>query len=399
MSTAAGPLHEAIAKHRAGDHAAAESGYREHLLQFPGDPSALHFLGLLRSHQGRNSEGIPLMLAALEADSGYVDAWSNLGIAYYEERDLTRAEKCCRKAIELSPNFANAWANLALTLRARDSPEEALHALGRALELNPQMRNAALSYGQVLYRLDRLPQALEFYRNWLANCPDDPIPQHMLAALGGAVCPPRASDAYVRSTFDDFAESFERSLLGLQYQAPQLLYAAVMGSGALARTEALEVLDIGCGTGLCAPLLRPAARRLVGVDLSPKMLSQAAARGLYDQLNCAELTDWLGTCSMTFDLAVATDVLCYFGDLSVVFTRVHKVLAPGGFFGCSLEAAPESTAAQPFVIRPHGRYQHQRAYIERALAQAGFQHVQISQAVLRYERRDAVVGYLAVALA
>ena len=399
MSTAAGPLQDAIAKHRAGDHAAAESGYREHLLQFPGDPSALHFLGLLRSHQGRNSEGIPLMLAALEADSGYVDAWSNLGIAYYEERDLARAEKCCRKAIELSPNFANAWANLALTLRARDSPEEALHALGRALELNPQMRNAALSYGQVLYRLDRLPQALEFYRNWLANCPDDPIPQHMLAALGGAVCPPRASDAYVRSTFDDFAESFERSLQGLQYQAPQLLYAAVMGSGALARKEALEVLDIGCGTGLCAPLLRPAARRLVGVDLSPKMLSQAAARGLYDQLNCAELTDWLGTCSMTFDLAMATDVLCYFGDLSVAFTRVHKVLAPGGCFGCSLEAAPEGASAQPFVIRPHGRYQHQRAYIERALAQAGFQQVQISQAVLRYERRDAVVGYLAVALA
>jgi predicted TPR repeat methyltransferase len=399
MSTGTGLLHEAVAKHRAGDHAAAESGYREHLLQFPGDASALHFLGLLRSHQGRNGEGIPLMLAALEADSGYVDAWSNLGIAYYEEQDLARAEKCCRKAIELSPNFANAWANLALTLRARDSPEEALHALGRALELNPQMRNAALSYGQVLYRLDRLPQALEFYRNWLANSPDDPIPQHMLAALGGAVCPPRASDAYVRSTFDDFAQSFERSLQGLQYQAPQLLYAAVMGSGTLPRTEALEVLDIGCGTGLCAPLLRPAARRLVGVDLSPKMLSQAAARGLYDQLNCAELTEWLGTCNMTFDLAMATDVLCYFGDLSVAFTRVHEVLAPGGCFGCSLEAAPESASAQPFVIRPHGRYQHQRAYIEHALAQAGFQQVQISQAVLRYERRDAVVGYLAVALA
>ena len=399
MSTATGPLHEAIAKHRAGDHAAAESGYRAHLLQFPGDPSALHFLGLLRSHQGRNSEGIPLMLAALEADSEYVDAWSNLGVAYYEERDLARAEKCCRKAIDLSPNFANAWANLALTLRARDAPEEALQALGRALELNPQMRNAALSYGQVLYRLDKLPQALEFYRNWLANSPDDPIPQHMLAALGGAVCPLRASDAYVRSTFDDFAESFERSLQGLQYQAPQLLYDAVMGSGTPPRTEALEVLDIGCGTGLCGPLLRPAARRLVGVDLSPKMLSQAAARGLYDQLNCAELTEWLGTCNARFDLVMATDVLCYFGDLSVAFTRIHKILAPGGCFGCSLEVAPESAAAQPFVLLPHGRYQHQRAYVERALAQAGFQQVQISEAILRYERNDAVIGYLAVALA
>ena len=153
MSAAGEGLREAIARHRAGDHAAAEGAYRAHLRQFPGDPSALHFLGLLRNHQGRNSEGIPLMLAALEADPGYVDAWSNLAIAYYQERDLVRSEKCSRKAIELSPDFANAWVNLALTLRAQDSLQEALIALGRALELNPRQRSTALYYGQLLYRL------------------------------------------------------------------------------------------------------------------------------------------------------------------------------------------------------------------------------------------------------
>src|SRR5579859_2037098 len=205
MNTPGERLREVIGRHRAGDHAGAEGGYREHLRQFPGDASALHFLGLLRNQQGRSNEGIALILAALEADPRYVDAWSNLGIIYYEAGDLERAEKCCRKAIELAPEFANAWANLALTLRARDSLEEALHALGRALELNPRMRSAALSYGQLLYRLDRLPQALEFYRNWLSETPDDPIPQHMLAASGGADCPTRASDLYIRTLFDDFA--------------------------------------------------------------------------------------------------------------------------------------------------------------------------------------------------
>ena len=394
VSTPGERLRETIARHRAGDHAAAEGGYREHLRQFPGDPSALHFLGLLRNQQGRNTESIALMLAALEADPHYVDAWSNLGIVYYEERDLERAEKCCRKAIELAPDFANAWANLALALRARDSLEESLQALGRALELNPNMRGAALSYGQLLYRLDRLPQALEFYRHWLARSPQDPVPQHMLAASGGAGCPSRASDSYVRSVFDDFAESFDRSLQLLQYRAPQLLFEAVTASGALPRTGALDILDLGCGTGLCGPLLRPIARHLVGVDLSPKMLSLAAARGLYDQLNCAELTEWLATCR-TFDLAMAADVLCYFGDLELAFARVRAILAPGGCFACSLEAVDGSS--QPFVLRPHGRYQHQRAYIEDSLAQAGLQTVRLSQAVLRYERKDPVVGYLVVA--
>ena len=397
MSTAAERLQEAIARHRAGDHAAAEGGYRAHLREFPGDASALHFLGLLRNQQGRSKEGISLMLAALDADPGYVDAWSNLGIAYYEERDLERAEKCCRKAIELSPGFASAWANLALTLRAKDSLEEALFALGRALELNPQQHNAALYYGQLLYRLDRLPQAVEFYRNWLDRSPDDPIAQHMLAASGGAGCPSRASDAYVRSTFDEFAGSFDQSLQLLRYRAPQLLHDAVTGADVLPRASDLDVLDLGCGTGLCGPLLRPIARHLVGVDLSPQMISRAAARGVYDQLNCAELTEWLAACDRTFELAMAADVLCYFGDLDIAFARVRAVLAPDGCFGCSLEAAPEGESTQPFMLRPHGRYQHRLAYIESSLVRSGLRAARISQAVLRYERREPVVGYLVVA--
>ena len=393
MTAAQERLLETIARHRAGDHAAAEEGYHEHLREFPGDASALHFLGLLRNQQGRNNESIALMLAALGADPHYVDAWSNLAIVYYEERDLERAEKCCRKAVELAPDFANAWVSLARTLRAKGSFEDALHALGRALELDPSMRSAALSYGHLLYRLDRLPQALEFYRNWLARSPDDPIAQHMLAASGGEDCPTRASDSYVRSVFDDFAESFDRSLQLLRYQAPRLLYEAVCS--ALPRSEALDILDLGCGTGLCGPLLRPMARHLVGVDLSPKMLSLAAARGVYDQLNCAELTEWLATCR-TFDLVMAADVLCYFGDLELALARVRGILTPGGCFACSLEAAPEGSS-QPFVLRPHGRYQHQRAYIEHSLARAGLPTVRISQAVLRYERKEPVTGHLVVA--
>ena len=38
--------------------------------------------------------------------------------------------------------------------------------------------------------------------------------------------------------------------------------------------DVLDVLDLGCGTGLCGPLLRPYARALAGVDLSPQMLER-----------------------------------------------------------------------------------------------------------------------------
>jgi predicted TPR repeat methyltransferase len=400
MSAAERRLREVIAKHRAGDHAAAESGYGQHLKEFPNDPSALHFLGLLRTHQGRNQEAVKLMIAALEIDPEYVDAWSNLSVAYLKERDFERSEFCARKAIEISPGFVNAWANLGMTLRARNACEEALVAWGRALELQPGMRNIAISYGHLLYRLDRLPEALEFYRRWQASAPDDPIPQHMLAAMGGAERPTRASDGYVRATFDDFAESFDRNLEELGYRAPQLIFDAVTQSGALQPQHRLDVLDIGCGTGLCGGLLRPIARRLVGVDLSPNMLSKAAARAVYDQLNCAELTQWLAGCGQQFDLAVAADVLCYFGDLSAAFANVRAVLAPGGCFACSLEALPpaaDPSLAEPFALRPHGRYQHDRKYVETSLAAAGLDIVSISTQTLRHERRDPVVGFVLLA--
>src|SRR5258708_4832223 len=338
MSTAGQRFQDAIAKHRAGDHEAAEAGYRRHLKEFPGDPSGLHFLGLLRTHQGHNEEAVKLMTAALESDPEYVDAWSNLGVAYFKERDLERAEFCARKAIELAPEFANAWANLGMTLRARNACEEALVAWGRALDLQPGMRNIAISYGHLLYRLNRLAEALEFYGRWQAAAPDDPIPQHMLAAMGGAERPTRASDGYVRATFDDFAQSFDRTLEDFGYRAPQVLWEAVSGACGLESRSALAVLDLGCGTGLCGPLLRPIARSLVGVDLSPNMLSKAAARAVYDQLNCGELTGWLAQCAQRFDLAVAADVLCYFCDLSAAFPNVHTVLLARRHFASSLEA-------------------------------------------------------------
>ncbi|HTV80429.1 MAG TPA: tetratricopeptide repeat protein [Steroidobacteraceae bacterium] len=390
-------LMQAIEHHRAGRLDSAEAGYVAHLQQFDGDPSGLHFLGLLRTQQGRNDEAIDLMTQAVTADPRYVDAWSNLAIAHFRKRDLQQAEACCRKALDIAPDFANAWANLGMTLRARDAVEAALAAWGRALELQPGMRNIAISYGHALYRLDRRPEALEFYRRWHQASPQDPIPRHMLAAAGGAEQPARASDGYVRDVFDDFAESFDQNLEQLQYRAPMLLHAALAEAGRLPVDGRVQVLDLGCGTGLCGPLFRPVAERLVGVDLSPKMLSKAAARGLYDQLDCGELTQWLSECQRRFDIVIAADVLCYFGDLSTVFARVSSVLAAGGTFACSLERLQGADPVPPYALLPHGRYQHGRAYVDRMLREAGFGSFAVTEAVLRYERSETVTGHIVVA--
>ena len=44
--------------------------------------------------------------------------------------------------------------------------------------------------------------------------------------------------------------------------------------------------------GLLGELLRPMAGRLVGVDLSPRMVEKAGERGLYDELIVGDVVTW-----------------------------------------------------------------------------------------------------------
>jgi predicted TPR repeat methyltransferase len=59
-------------------------------------------------------------------------------------------------------------------------------------------------------------------------------PSPRIAACSGERVPARASDAYVRATFDAFADSFDEMLLSrLDYHAHELLVAALTGYSTL----------------------------------------------------------------------------------------------------------------------------------------------------------------------
>ena len=198
-------------------------------------------------------------------------------------------------------------------------------------------------------------------------------------SLGADAPATAAPPEFVRELFDEYASHFD-SHLGerLRYRVPQLIADAV---AALALPAPAELIDLGCGTGLCGPLLRPHARRLEGVDLSPAMLEQARRLALYDELVCAELVEHLGKRTGAFDLAVAADVLIYFGDLAPVLAAVHRALRPRGSFVFTLEA----TETMPYLLRPSRRFAHARAYVEDAARAQGFALRGLDAVVLRTE--------------
>jgi predicted TPR repeat methyltransferase len=228
------------------------------------------------------------------------------------------------------------------------------------------------------------------FERWLEEEPDNPVPRHMLAACSGRDVPARASDAYVESVFDTFAASFDSRLARLSYRAPALVTEMVARSG-LQASRSLDVLDAGCGTGLCGPMLAPYARRLVGVDLSGNMLAQARARNVYDELIKGELTAHLRASVQAFDLIVSADTLVYFGQLDDVVEFAAQALRPGGLLVFTVEELTGDDMGPGSGIKPHGRYSHAHAYVEGVLRAHGLRP-EIERAELRMEGGVPVAG-------
>jgi predicted TPR repeat methyltransferase len=418
-------LRTAIRQHSAGNLSEAEAVYYNVLDATPHNVDALHFLGVLRHQQGRSEEGIELIRRALALAPAYVDAWSNLGNLFKEAARLEEAEGAYRRALELDERHAASWNNLGLVLRARGLTAGAVEALRRAvairdnfadahfnlanalresrcfpeaiaayrkvLLLNPGHARAHHRLGYALYMTGALDEAADVFRQWLVVEPENPIPRHMAAACSGGSVPERASDDYVRTTFDGFAASFDDVLLHrLGYAAPQLLLdvlVPVLGASG----SAYEILDAGCGTGLCGPLLKPYARSLSGIDLSPGMLARARARNVYDRLHEDEITRFLAAHRATFDVIASADTLCYFGDLRLLAQTACRALRAGGWLGFTVERAED---VDTYRLQPHGRYSHARAYVQGVLAGAGFEAMHVIPAVLRRELGRDVEGWV-----
>jgi len=64
--------------------------------------------GLKLQEAGNYKEASKKYEKAVEADSTYAEAWSNLGFTYRKQGDFDKAVKAYKKAIKLSPNLAEA---------------------------------------------------------------------------------------------------------------------------------------------------------------------------------------------------------------------------------------------------------------------------------------------------
>ncbi|HSR10769.1 MAG TPA: methyltransferase domain-containing protein, partial [Thermodesulfobacteriota bacterium] len=271
--------------------------------------------------------------------------------------------------------------------------DEAIASYREAVRLKTDHQGAWRGLARVLMQTGGREEAVGAFDQWLRTDPGNPVALYLRAVCKGEGAPDRAPDDYIHHLFDGGAEGFDAHLERLEYNGPALLGDAL--SAALGPAASLDVLDAGCGTGLCGASLKRYARRLVGVDLSPGMLVKANARNVYDDLIGSELTEFMKGRKEAFDVIASSDTLCYFGALEEVFRAVAGALRPAGFFAFTLE---DSGAEAPgWKLNSTGRYIHSRSYVESGLKGAGLAVKNMSSVVLRKEGGKPVAGHLVVA--
>jgi predicted TPR repeat methyltransferase len=412
--------------HQAGQKEAAQDAYQKLLKFDPDNVEVQHFLGLLLCQTKGRKRGLELIEASLrskDAESGWwsnygnilrsmkrrneaidayrealridpnsADAYNNLGIVQKDKHNFEIAIECFKKAIDLQPDMAAAWANMGNLLVTMGRIAEGAHALMTAAThaklTDPQGRRMlSLAYAS----LGQYDKAREVLLEWLAEEPDNPMIKHHLAAVSGET-PARASDAYVERLFNAFADTFDERLAYLKYVAPALVIEETGKHLGEARAAA-RIADAGCGTGLCGPGLRPYASRLIGIDLSEKMVDLAMNRGCYDMLLVNELTAFFEGTDERFDAIVSADTLCYFGDIAAAVAAFRRCLRPGGGLIFTVESHTEADGA-PFRLNHHGRYSHSEDYVRDVLGAAGYRIDSLRDEVLRMETGKEVRGYV-----
>lgn len=371
---------------------------------------------------GRLEEAIDSYDAALNSDPRAALTWMHRGLAFNEKKRFDAALDSFGRALALQPQLADAWCGQGAALQGMGHMDAAGDSYARALECQPGHPEALVNLAALMQRLHRHDDALALAEQAVAAHPANPAARlrlanalnalarpeeaieayrgardcgadatlcsYMLAALGAEAAPAAAPASYVQALFDQYAPHFDQHLEQvLGYRTPQALTDALRPY----LKEGSSILDAGCGTGLCGPLLRPFASELTGVDLSPAMLDAARRTHAYDQLESAELCGYLARSGSRFDVVVAADVLVYLGDLEPLFAGASRALRPHGLLACSTEAAAEG-----YVLQASGRFAHSESYLRDSAGRHGFEVISLQREMLRRDRTGDIEGNIAV---
>lgn len=369
----------------------------EKLIVLRPDLPEVHFnLGTLLARQGHYERAESALRTALTLRPAFLDAAVNLARLWTKIGRYAEAVHMLQKAVRFQPDNPELPLELSQTLAQAGRFSEARDATSLAVQLNPDSVEYRIRYAVALEAAGDVPAAIKELKHVLRHNPKNDEAAFLLSAITKDHESSRAPVKYVSRLFDEYAPGFERHLREkLDYRGPEQLFELVTHSDP---ERAWNILDLGCGTGLCGQVFRHVASSITGVDLSSEMIRLSRDSGFYETLEQGDLLEFLTVTQHRFDLILAADVLSYFGDLSEVIRLCANRLCNSGVLAFTVEAL--EFAAEPceplsdFALLNTRRFAHSRTYLERVTKQFGLTAISIVEKPLRRNPIEPIPAWI-----
>jgi predicted TPR repeat methyltransferase len=382
-----------VALRQANNFAAAIEAFQNAIARGVQDPAIHRHLGEVLTMSGKGDEALAAFREALALDPKSAETYHSIGVLFGRAGAIDKAAESFQAALRVEPNHAASHRALAGIHHRAGKVDEATRAYEAAIAADSNNLEARMEFAAVLEKQNRFDAAAAQYREILRQQPDLVDVQYHLASVSkDRFAPARAPASYVARYFNDYANRYDEHVLGkLKYRAPNLLFDAVCEVRGPV-LEKMDILDLGCGTGLSGIAFKRLARTLSGIDLSSGMIERAKARNIYDRLTVANLQSAFVWMQEQFDLVLACDVLGYAGDLGSIFVGAAAHLRPRGYFAFTIELGD----CKSYELRPTRRFVHSEPYIRELAVQNKLNVALLKQDVLRTDHDVPVPGAVVV---
>lgn len=320
-------------------------------------PARRNFLDDLRVQSKSWTAQLIQFASKFEKFKSIVDNNYQLGRDHLERGNIQDAVLRFKFVLWLDPKYKDSWYYLGVSQLAAGETKAAREAFAKEIKLHPKSETArymlAITTGKSMPKAE-LPKS---------------IPVQILA-----------------DQFDNLAPSYTKEQVGaFKYEGHVQLANAVRASVIPGRVDHI-MLDLGCGSGLCGPLVRDVAAHLTGVDISPGMLAEAVKvvdeRGhkIYDALIRREAVEFMGDGpDSSYDIIMAAGLVSYIGELQPFFEQAARLLKQGGIL--ALTADPYDGTG--FLFNPEtGRFLYSQYYLNDLAARFGLSEYRSREAAI-----------------
>jgi len=223
---------------------------------------------------GFQQEAINILKIIIDNWPECVDAYHILSSIYLKRSDWSKAGQILLKITQLNPDGVRSWVLLAYIFDKLNNHKKAIQYSRQALKLKPEAEKALNILAFSLLKSGQHNEAKKVLKKLTALYPDTVDANYILSSFNTRNQPDRAPTEYVQGVFDNFADNFENHLVNiLKYKVPDILNSLLRKH--LPENSSLDIIDLGCGTGLMGERLSDISGHITGVDISCNMLDYA----------------------------------------------------------------------------------------------------------------------------